>query len=412
MKGFKIIAITHKLIDIDKIGRFHIDADKCEDRLNHLKTSMNLDELMYLSTCNRVEFAFVSEQSITPHFLQSFFKAFNPNWSDDEINWAVKSNVAFEGLQAVRHLFSTASSIDSLVIGEREIITQVRNAYEKSRELGLTGDRIRLIIKHTVESAKAVYTETDIARNPVSVVSLAYRKLRDLDVDLDSRVLIIGAGETNDNLSKYISKHGFSKFAVFNRTFEKAQRLADFLGGKAYPLDELKNYQGGFDLIITCTGSEEPIITKELYTHLLKGETDRKTIIDLAVPSDLEEGVVEENAVHYIGVTTLNEIAEKNKKERSKDLERCWEIIEDHIKSYQETFKLREVEVAMNQIPQQVKDIKKRALEEVFAKDLENLDEEAKAHIEKIVSYFEKKYISLPMKMAKEILVEEISRKK
>ncbi len=91
MKGFKIIAITHKLIDIDKIGRFHIDADKCEDRLNHLKTSMNLDELMYLSTCNRVEFAFVSEQSITPHFLQSFFKAFNPNWSDDEINWAVKS---------------------------------------------------------------------------------------------------------------------------------------------------------------------------------------------------------------------------------------------------------------------------------------------------------------------------------
>ena len=137
-----------------------------------------------------------------------------------------------------------------------------------------------------VKTAKEVYTNTAISKNPISVVSLAYRKLKDLKLCTNARVLIIGAGETNRNISKYLQKHKFTNFAVFNRTVANATQLAADLSGEAFNLEALKTYKKGFDAIITCTSSTEPIITPEIYTSLLNGDTTRKTIVDLAVPND------------------------------------------------------------------------------------------------------------------------------
>jgi glutamyl-tRNA reductase len=161
-------------------------------------------------------------------------------WTDTEINWSIENSQVFEGEHALRHLFSVASSIDSLVVGEREIITQVRNAYEKCNELGLTGDLIRLAIKRTIEVGKEVYTHTNIARNPVSVVSLAYRKLRALNVKLDARFLIIGSGVTNTNMAQYLKKHKFANFTIFNRTIANAEKLATELNGKAFSIKRFR----------------------------------------------------------------------------------------------------------------------------------------------------------------------------
>ncbi len=169
MNSLKIIAFTHKTTDINDIGKFHVDESELQARLQHLKSSVNAIELLYLSTCNRVEFVFSSSYSLDTSYLTNFIKAFNCNWGEDEIEWYLKNAQVFEGDNALRHLFSVASSIDSLVVGEREIITQVRNAYEKCNELGLTGDLIRLVVKRTIEVAKEVYTHTNIAKNPVSV---------------------------------------------------------------------------------------------------------------------------------------------------------------------------------------------------------------------------------------------------
>src|SRR3546814_1118216 len=107
-----------------------------------------------------------------------------------------------------------------------------------------------------VKTAKEVYTHTRISRNPVSVVSLAYRKLREIKLENNPRILIIGAGETNQNIAKYLLKHRFSNFVVFNRTLENARALSTELNAASYPLSELPNYKGGFDILITCTGSD------------------------------------------------------------------------------------------------------------------------------------------------------------
>lgn len=404
MNNFKIIAFTHKTTDINDIGKLHVEENDLQSRLEFLKKSTGIDELLYLSTCNRVEFMFSTIEEIDKFFLKKFFNAFDTNWTDTEINWSIENAQLFKGDDALNHLFSVASSIDSLVVGEREIITQVRNAYEKCNELGLTGDLIRLVIKRTIEVAKEVYTHTNIARNPVSVVSLAYRKLRSFNVKLDARFLIIGSGVTNTNMAKYLKKHKFANFTVFNRTLANAQKLAAELNGTAYPLSELANYKQGFDIIVTCTGAAESVITPEIYKNLVGDDKSKKIVIDLAVPNDLDIDILNNYDVNLIAVNNLQEIAKENLQAREQELEACKAIIEANIVEFKKIVKTRKVELAMSEVPKKVKEIREVAMNEVFAKELKNLDSESKEVLDKIIAYMEKKYISVPMKMAKDIL--------
>jgi len=296
-------------------------------------------------------------------------------------------------------------------VGEREIITQVRNSYEKCNALGLTGDLIRIAIKSTIEVAKEVYTHTNIARNPVSVVSLAYRKLRSLNVKSDARFLIIGSGVTNTNMAKYLKKHEFANFTVFNRTLENAQKLAKELNGSAYALSDLKNYKGGFDIIVTCTGAAESIITPAVYKSLVGGDKAKKVVIDLAIPNDLDAEILNNYDVNLIAVNNLQEVAKENMQAREQEMEACRIIIDRNIEAFRQVVKTRKVELAMSEVPKKVKEIRETAMNEVFAKELSTMDEASKAVLDKIMLYMEKKYISVPMKMAKDILIEDAKTK-
>jgi glutamyl-tRNA reductase len=403
----KIIAFTHKTTDITNIGKLHINDSEAEVRLLALKQACALDELMFLSTCNRVEFIFASSEKTDNPFLLSFFRAFNQQWTTDDVAWALDNAQIFEGDQALDHLFSVASSIDSLVVGEREIITQVRNSYEKCKAMGLTGDLIRLAIKSTIEVAKEVYTHTNIARNPVSVVSLAYRKMRELNVKLDARVLIIGSGVTNTTMAKYLKKHRYANFTVFNRTVANAEKLAAELNGRAFPLSALADYKEGFDIIVTCTGAAESVITPELYKSLVGSDKSKKIVIDLAIPNDLDPEILNHYDVNLIAVNNLQEVARENLAAREQEMEACRAIISRNIEVFRQTLRTRKVEVAMRVVPETVKQIRDTAINEVFAKELSSMDENSKEVLEKIISYMEKKYISVPMKMAKDILTNQ-----
>ena len=407
LKTFNFIAFTHKNLDLNQIGKLHIEEKETSTRLSELKKDIGVSEIMYLSTCNRVEFLLVSETPDKRYELDLFLKSLYPKLSQNDLQVIKEGAEVFEGEQAIRHLFNVASSIDSLVVGEREIITQVRNAYEQSNKQNLTGDLIRLIIKQTIETAKDVYTQTNIARNPVSVVSLAYHALKNLGVKPDARVLIIGAGVTNTNMARFLKKHGLSNFTVFNRSIENAEKLSEEIGGKAYSLSALKEYKYGFDVLLTCTSSSETIVTAEIYSSLLAGEKGKKIVIDLAVPNDFDVSICNSYPVHLIEIGSLQEIAKENMMRRSQELESCNKIIEKRLNDFNFVYKTRKVELAMKEVPQKVKEIREMAINTVFAKDIEQLDEQSKEVLEKVITYFEKKYISVPMKMAKEILLDE-----
>ena len=407
LNNFHIIAFTHRNLGVSEIGKLHIEDVKQEMHLNNLKETLDLKELMFLSTCNRVEFIFCANQTPDYTFLHDFFKTLYPEFTSEQVDYFAQNADVFSKIDAVEHMLSVASSIDSMVIGEREIITQVRNAFESSKKMNLTGDFIRLVIRQTIETAKKVYTETSIATKPVSVVSLAYHKLRDMNIPLDARILIVGAGTTNTNMSRFLRKHGFKNFVVFNRTLANAETLAKDLKGNAYSLEDLKNYTNGFDVIITCTGSESHIITPEVYEQLLQGEKDRKVVIDIALPQDLDPKVQEQHNVSHISVEVLQKISNQNLKERSKEIQHVEEIIAEAIFDFKYLHKVRTVEIAMREVPQKVKEIREAAVNEIFKSELDLLDDNSREVLDKIIGYMEKKYMSVPMLMAKEILLKK-----
>lgn len=409
MINFKVIGFTHKILELSELGKLHLEENQVSIRLQQLKAIFGIEEIMLLSTCNRVEFLLSYNGGLSQEFIEKYLHAVYPSISKSEITNFISKALLFEGEEALRHFFNVASSLDSLVVGEREIITQVRNAYELCKKNRLTGDLIRLVIQKTIECAKQVYTQTNIAKNPVSVVSLAYRKLKSLHVKLDSRILIIGAGITNTTMSKYLKKHGFTNFVIFNRTLAHGEKLANDLGAKAFSLTELKNYKDGFDVIVTCTGSSGTIITKEIYQTLVGKDTARKIVIDLAVPNDLDEEILKSYDVNLIAVNNLQEIAKKNLTEREKELSSCQVLIEENILEFGYEFKERQIELAMREVPKKVKEIREIAINEVFARDIGKLDPQSRETLDKVIAYLEKKYISMPMKLAKEILIEEVS---
>lgn len=377
-----------------------------DERLQVVKIKFDIPEIFYLATCNRVEFIFTAKQDIDKNFVRSFLKALHgEKMLTPQLDIVVENAIVFEQEEALNHLMRVASSLESLVVGEKEILAQVRKSYEDCRVKGFTGDYLRLIMSRVVKTAKEVYTFTNISKNPISVVSLAYRRLKQLNVCSNSRILIVGAGETNQNIAKYLKKHTYTNFSVFNRTFSKAQSLATELGGEAFELSQLQTFNKGFDVIITCTSCKEPIITTELYTQLLNGDAGTKVIVDLAVPNDVDPRVLTDHKVQYIEVGSLKEVAERNLQERYHELINGEAIIEQNIKEFKPILKQRRVELAMREVPVKIKEIRERALTSVFADEVNNLDENSRLVLEKVMSYMEKKYISVPMVMAKDILV-------
>lgn len=407
LNAIHIVAFTHRNLSVNEIGKLHIEESNQMTRLTHQKTSMNLGELMFLSTCNRVEFTFTTAELVNVDFLDRFFHTLYPDFNEEERIRFSSCGSVYRGIDAIEHQLSVASSVDSMIIGEREIITQVRSSFEACRKMNLTGDFIRIMMRHTIETAKKVYTKTNIAKKPVSIVSLAYHKLRDLNVPLNSRILIVGAGVTNTNMSRFLRKHGFTNFNVFNRTISKAEKLAADLNGKAYSIEALTTFDKGFDVIITCTGSEHHLLTPEIYLHLLQGETSRKVVIDIAIPQDLSPEIIAAHNVTHISVEVLQKISNENLKARSKELQHVEEIIAEALFEFQHINQIRSVELAMREVPEKVRQIKAVAISEVFKTELEVLDDESRKVLDKIMSYMEKKYMSVPMLMAKEILLKK-----
>lgn len=405
MDSFKVIAFTHKTLPFELIGKLHLSQDEQSQVLGELKTRFDFSELLFLSTCNRIELFIRSSHIVNKLLVKEIALFLNSELNNFEATTLSDVAEIYNGEGAVEHILKVASSLDSLVVGEREIITQVRKAYDFCDQLGLTGDFIRLLTKQTIETAKEIYTNTDIAKNPVSVASLGYRQLRQLGIKNDARIAFVGSGETNTILANYLQKHKFANFTVFNRTLENAEKLAKLLNGKAYELPALQDFKEGFDVLIVCTASSKAIITKEIFESLKINETSKKVIIDLGLPANVEEVVSQDKQVHYIDINSLKAQANANLQLRKNEIVKCEEIIRDKTQLFNALYAERKIEVAFGNVPKQVKAIKDLAINEVFAKEINTLDVQGKEVLDKVLAYMEKKYNAVAIKTAKEVFL-------
>ncbi|MEZ5015297.1 MAG: hypothetical protein R2794_13500 [Chitinophagales bacterium] len=404
MNQYKVLTVTHHKVPVDQLAQFQVPADADgliqRETLQELKQRFALDELMYLNTCNRVTFFFTTKESLSAGFATAFFKLINPSFNACN---AVHANL-FEGAEALAHICEVGASLDSLVVGEREIIRQLRLAYESSEQMDLTGDDLRLAMKYVIPAAKRIYTETSIAEHRISVVSLAANALQKANANTSARVLLIGAGETMTHFGQYLREMGYTQVTVFNRNMEKAEALAKTFHGNGNALDALQEYDKGFDILIACTGAQHLLVDRDLYAHLLQGDTDKKVIIDLSVPANVDREIEQHFPVHPIYMQSLEVLAARNKAKRKAEIHEAKKLAYAFVKEFQGAYVERMVERAHSVIPQHLHAIREKATKEVFAKDMAKMDAASRDTVERMMDYFEKKYMALTMSASKEAM--------
>jgi glutamyl-tRNA reductase len=402
---FKAIAFTFKHLSFEQVGLLHKAEDQVGLHFTQFLKAFQLQELMYLSTCNRVEFFLVSEREIDHEFLHWFVHAIKPELTKVAIADYVHAAEVFEGVEAVKHLMRLSASLESMVVGEREIITQVRQAFEVSKQAGLVGDTIRLIMRQNIEAAKQVFNDTSVALHPVSVVSLAVRALKDRMEGVDQpNISMIGAGKTMQSFANYLHKEIRANYFVFNRTKEKAAQIAQQLNGKAYDLSALSAFSEPITFIIACTGSSEEILNAELISQL-NAHKKLQLAIDLAIPADINKLAIHNEGADYIGLTELESIAKNNLEHRQTAIIEAEDLIQQHLEIFEALYKERQVEKAFSDIPNQIKLAKEKAINEVFSQDIATLDDNAKNILLKAMNYLEKKANAAVMTAAKSELL-------
>ncbi len=371
-----------------------------QEVLHKIKSQFAISELMYLNTCNRVCYFIVLEEEYKNDFVAQFFAQIN---AYDKGSNYFESIELFHQLNAIKLMFEIASSVDSLVVGEREILHQLRTAHATSMEQKLSGPLTRMVIDHAVLAAKAVFTETKIGEKAVSVVSLAVQQLNKLSIEKDAKILIIGAGQTNILLSKILLQQGYQNFVIANRSIENAKRLAKQLNCQAITLQELEHYTAPFDVLIACTAATQPIINENLYKKILNGDATKKIILDLSIPYNIDPEVILNNHVHYIEIEILRALAEKNRMARVSELAHAKEVVSSHLMKFETTLAERMITQKLKNLPTKIKAIKTNAIEKVFDKKLKKLDPQTQQLLHEMLGYLEEKYINEHYLAAKEV---------
>lgn len=405
--SFQVISISHQKLNTEDLEKFVIkskDDEHLKSTLDKIKATFKFDELLYLSTCNRLTILVFREKSLSFPEIREVLSSMNSE-NTLQLGHSLEKIVEHKiGVECIRLVFEIASSLQSMVIGEREIFRQFRSAYKKCQAFGLTGDNLRLLERYTVETAKDIYTSTKIGEKPVSIVSLALQRLLKLEPEKYSRILMIGSGETNTTFGKFLKKHQFNNIVIFNRSINNARELSQILNAKAYHLTDLEDYNGGFDIIICCTAHTMPIINASNYRNLLNGESDHKILIDLSIPNNISKGVSIREDVTYINIDSLRPLAQSNILSRQGNIAASRILINYHLDNFAVTYEQRQIEKKFKKLPSAIKSIKERALEEVFKSKILKLPQESQDLVREIMDYMEKKCVAAPIKMAKEVV--------
>jgi glutamyl-tRNA reductase len=401
--NYKVITFTHHVVEIAEIGNYQIVESSDGLGTHRVKSALGLEEFMYLSTCNRVTYIFYTHQEVNIDFIIRLLKEANPSLTEEGLDRIERYVSLYEGVEAIQHIFEVAGSIDSLVVGESEIFRQFRAAYQQALEAGQTGDNLRLLEIMAVQVAKHIYSHTRINEKPLSIAALAGESILEVCNSQDACIALVGAGETNTLVARFLHKHGYHKLLIFNRSIDKAIHLAEEVGGKAFGLEALPRLEN-FDALVVCTSSQQPIVTPELWNQWSTQNKNRYLLVDLAVPANIDARVGSLPNVNYINIDQLRELADRNLNFRRQEISIAKTIVDEAVEQFKTVYMERQVELALSALPEEVKKVKEKITSEVFRHKLDHFSAEQKEVIDEILTYMESKCIGIPMKLAKKTI--------
>lgn len=328
-----VVGLNHETAPVAVREALAFGKESLPQALARVRQEAALAEAMILSTCNRVEVYGRSGEGVSPESVASFLAAWHGRRREDIDKYVY----TVEGEQAVRHAFRVAASLDSLVIGEPQILGQVKEAYEIAEGARSLGASLGALRNRSMSAAKRARSETGIGRNAVSVSYVAVELARKIFGSLKDRaVLIVGAGKMSELSARHLVNGGARATVLGGRTFEKAEELAASLGGRAIPFEALRSELAQADIVISSTGAPHIVITKADVEAASRARKRPLFLIDIAVPRDIDPGVREVRNVFLYDLDDLKSVADANIRERLKEAAAAEEIVEDEVRAYLE----------------------------------------------------------------------------
>jgi glutamyl-tRNA reductase len=326
-----LLGLNHKTAPVELRERLAIAPEQLEQATRSLLQAPGVVEGMILSTCNRVELL-TSLQPDAPHLLQ-----FIESYFDIERDVVAPHIYEYRQENAVRHLFRVACSLDSMVIGEPQILGQVKSSYLAARSAGAIRGHLDKVLQRAFVVAKRVRSETQIGSSSVSIASVAVELAKKIFGSLEGRkILLVGAGKMSEQAARHLMSQGAASVLVANRTYERAEQLAHRFGGRAIGFDDLYASADQADIIITSTGAARPVFRREHAQHFLQLRRGRPMFfIDIAVPRDVDPEVNKLDGIFLYDIDDLQSVAGSHMKERSREAEFAEAMILAEVDKYQ-----------------------------------------------------------------------------
>ncbi len=394
-----IVGLSHKTAPVEIREKLAFAPTSMERPLRRMLELSPVAEGLIISTCNRVELCIATKE---PDAAIAALRRFLAEYHEIKLDDIDGCLYDYQGENAIRHLFRVASSLDSMVLGEPQILGQIKTAYGYAAEFKTAGLILNRFLHKAFSVAKRVRTETGIASNAVSVSFAAVELARKIFDRLDDKgVMIIGAGEMCELAAKHFVSNGVSKVLVTNRTLERAEKLAAEFNGRAVPFDSFVNHLAEVDIVMTSTGAPNFILGHRQMEEVIKRRKNRPMfLIDIAVPRDIDPRVNDIDNAYLYDVDDLQGVVQANLKERQKEASKAEAIVEQEIGQFHQWLANLEVKPTVIALRQKLEAIRRQELDKTFS-NLKNLDDSQRKSIEAMAGAIVNKILHTPTAVLK-----------
>jgi glutamyl-tRNA reductase len=398
--NFKLIGVNHNSAPLELRERLAIPEARLPEAVQTLVKHPGVEEGMVISTCNRVELLTSSNHESDLRLFMGEYFGLNADLLRPHL-------YEFEHHDVVRHVFRVASSLDSMVVGEPQILGQVKEAYAVARGVGAVHSRLDALVSRAFAVAKRVRTETAIGSASVSISSVAVQLAEKIFGSLkDKTVYVVGAGKMAELAARHLIANGARKIIFSNRTHERAVHLAEAFGGVAVPFERLYETADQADIVLTSTGASEPLFRREHGERFLKGRKNRPMFfIDIAVPRNVERDMDKLDGMFVYDIDDLQSVAAGNTAERRKEAARAEQIIEIEVERFASRMKSLEVVPTILSLQEQCETIRQAEIDRIRGK-LGRLSPEQEAAIEAMTRGIVNKLLHTPITTLKSTAAE------
>ena len=385
-----VFGLNHNTAPVEVREKLSIPDESLPVVLHKLRSG-HIEEAVIVSTCNRTEIYFCSQDK-DPAIHEVRDILFDQ--SGIEENQMDSYSYLLLDQEAYKHLFLVASGLDSMVIGEPQILGQVKDAYRLANLHNSTGYFLDKAFHKTFNVAKRIRTETRIGYNPVSISSMAVELSKKIFGDLSQKqILVIGAGEMCEIALRHFKKEGLSEIFIANRTYQNAQRLAEEIVGTPYSFQDISDLLAKVDMVLSSTGAETAIIDRKLVNPIMKRRKNRPLFfIDIAVPRDVDPEVNEIENVYLYDIDDLKELSQKHLSDRLKESEKAQMIIEEETAVFADALKQADAGPLITRLVASAEETRERECRKVVQK-LKNVDEETLKMIDMLTKSIVNKFI-------------------